>query len=239
MSLFGAESIFGDVISDGLASLQSAVTAANAPGITNPGGMVQRLQAAGNAAVGVVGPAIDVLSGSDSKTMLMTQRVWQRNGILSTINSGSTATQADLQNAVSIASDMASQYGVANRYAKSVGVKPKPAYVTPTAASSRAVYSAAAAASPVVAPPSPSTALAAIPDALAAMDTKTIAAVSSGGVLGLLLGGAMGLRAGARLGLFLGGPLGGLVGAGAGWGLLRFLNPAPVDQSPQTAVASK
>lgn len=241
MSLFGAESIFGDVVSDGMASFQSAIATAKAAVgnvAVDSGSAIAALQAAGNAAVGVVGPGIDMLSGSDPKTMQVTHFAWLNNGKLASVGSGSSATVMDLQSAISIASDMARQYGEAYRnvtVSKARGgmgvrapVAPKPAapaYVAPT--------------TPAVAPLAPLPAVAAlapVPETGLDPATKTTIAVSTGGVFGLLLGGAVGLRAGARVGLFIGGPVGALFGAGAGWALMRVLAPAP---SAQVAVAAK
>lgn len=73
----------GDTIDSGIATLQAAVAQ---PGVT-----VASLQAAGNAAVGAVGPAIDTLSGSNPDVMKLTQQVWQLNGKLAGVNDVDTA----------------------------------------------------------------------------------------------------------------------------------------------------
>lgn len=240
MSIFGADAIFGDVVSDGLASIQSALSQYGGTG-TDPGvgfGVAIRgLQAAGNAAVAVVGPGIDAFSGSDPKAMIQTHRVWARNGDLANVPSTDSATRDNWQSAVTILSDMANQYGVANRYAKSLKkAKPKSAYVAGTTppVTSAVAYVAPVAAAPaapaaptvVVVQPPAATALATLPGGVP-LDTTTTVALGAGGVLGLVLGGAVGLRAGAHVGLYVGGPVGALFGAAAAWALVRVLNPPP------------
>src|SRR5271166_4093831 len=74
----------------GIATLQAA---AAQPGVT-----VAQLQAAGNAAVGAVGPALDTLSGSNPDVMKLTQQAWQLNGKL--------ATQADVDTAKALVGQM-------------------------------------------------------------------------------------------------------------------------------------
>ena len=229
MSLFGAEAIFGDLVSDGIAGLQSAVTQYGGGNITNPGGAIAALQAAGAAAVKVVGPAIDTLSGGDPQTSRVTQGVWQQNGILAGINNGDSATQSDLTGAVGIVRGMASQYTVGARLAASLKASPAAqaaarAAGQPKAAKTAVVRSASASAAAAPAPT-------AIPSdhapVLIQNDLQRIAPVA-GGVLGLILGGTVGFRLGAQVGLILGGPIGGVIGAGIGYLITKpQFTPAP------------
>jgi len=237
---FGVESIFGDVISNGIASLQSAINTAKAAMsniATDYGAAVAALQTAGNTAVGVVGPGIDTLSSSDPKVMKVTQFAWGSNAKLAGVPSGPSTVPTDLQSAISIASDMARQYGDAYRLVTvsaargGMGIKapptpkPAPVYTPPAYVAPTAAPAAALAAAPSTAITPPAAAPLAVP---APMDTTTVIAVGTGGFLGLLLGGAVGFRAGAQVGLFVGGPIGALFGAGAGWALTKALMPTAV-----------
>jgi hypothetical protein len=103
-------SIFGDVISDSLSGLQHALTGAQAT--SDPQASLAALQAAGNAAVSVAGPAIDALSGSSSKVMTMTQWAWQKNAAL--------AAETDLQAAIADAQQMLTWYTQASKLAQSL-----------------------------------------------------------------------------------------------------------------------
>lgn len=109
-----------DVVGPGIAALQAAVAQYGGPGITNPSGAVAGLQAAGNAAVGVVGPAIDAMSGGSPDIMKMTQWAWQQNGKLATVNSSGAATQADVDAAKAIVGQMITFYQQASRLAASL-----------------------------------------------------------------------------------------------------------------------
>jgi len=73
--------------------------------------------AAGTAAVGSVGPAIDAMSGNDPTVMGATHLAWVDNDKLSRVNSGSTATQDDVTTAKNLVLDMINQYQVAQRLA--------------------------------------------------------------------------------------------------------------------------
>jgi hypothetical protein len=106
-----------DVIGPGIAALQAAVTQYASGTITNPGGAVAALLAAGTTAVGSVGPAIDALSGNDPTVMGATHLAWVDNDKLSRVNSGSTATQDDVVTAKNLVLDMINQYQVAQRLA--------------------------------------------------------------------------------------------------------------------------
>jgi hypothetical protein len=106
-----------DAIGSGIAALQTAVTQFTNGTITNPGGAVAALLAAGTVAVSSVGPAIDELSGNDPTVMGATHLAWVDNDKLSRVNSGSTATQDDVTTAKNLALDMVNQYQVAQRLA--------------------------------------------------------------------------------------------------------------------------
>src|SRR5580692_3519993 len=106
-----------DAIGPGIATLQAAVSQNTGGTITNQGGAVAALLAAGTAAVGSVGPAIDALSGSDPTVMGATHLAWVDNDKLSRVNSGSSATQDDVTAAKNLVLDMINQYQVAQRLA--------------------------------------------------------------------------------------------------------------------------
>ncbi len=108
-----------DAVGPGIAALQAAVTQYGGAGITNPSGAVVAFQAAGNAAVGSVGPAIDARSGNDPTVMGATHLAWVDNGKLANINAGPTAAQSDVDAAKAIVADMVNQYQVAQRLAAS------------------------------------------------------------------------------------------------------------------------
>jgi hypothetical protein len=124
-----------DAIGPGIAALQAAVTQYTSGTITNPGGAVAALLTAGTAAVGSVGPAIDALSGNDSTVMGATHLAWVDNGKLANVNSGPSATQADVDAAKAIALDMVNQYQVAQRLA---AAKVKPSTSSGRSAATRA-----------------------------------------------------------------------------------------------------
>jgi hypothetical protein len=109
-----------DAIGPGIAALQAAVAQYGGPGITNPSGAVAGLQAAGNAAVGAVGPAIDAMSGGSPDIMKMTQWAWQQNGKLAAVNSSGSATQADVDAAKAIIGQMITFYQQASKLAASL-----------------------------------------------------------------------------------------------------------------------
>ena len=226
MSTFGADAVFGDLISDGLAGLQSALSQYGSASVTNFGGAITALQAAGSAAVEVVGPAIDILSAGDAKVKAITQRVWQTNTQLSGLTGGDGALQSDWAYAVSTVRNMMSQYGEAYRLAKSYKVPalgqaaaraagaPKIAAGAPKIAAKKAVSTALAAVPTVAITPTKSPTL--------GEDANTMGAIL-GAVVGLTLGGAIGWSAGAKAGLVIGGPLGGAAGALAGYFLTQQL----------------
>jgi hypothetical protein len=103
-----------DAVAPGIASLQAAV--AQSSSSANPAGAVAALQAAGNAAVSAVGPAIDALSGGNPDVMKVTQQAWQQNGALASLNGG---TQSDLDAATKIAQQMIAYYQQAAKLAAS------------------------------------------------------------------------------------------------------------------------
>jgi hypothetical protein len=190
-------------IDTGISVLNNAVRDNSGSTIANPGGAVANLQAAGNVAVTSVGPAIDQLSGSDPKTMAVTQMAWVENGKLAGVNNGASATAADVASAAASVTQIATLYGKAQRLAQSLGYKPPPAakapaYTPPT--------------TPYYAPP-PSMPDAPPPDA-SPVTAKRVITTGAGMGAGLFIG--------ARLaGLAVGGPVGALVGAGLGWVLGR------------------
>lgn len=140
-----------DVVGPGIAALEAAVAQYGGAGITNPGGAVAGLQAAGSAAVGAVGPAIDALSGGNPDVMKMTQWAWQQNGKLAAVDSSGAATQSDVDAAKAIAAQMLTYYQQASRLAAS---QPKAAPAAHSPRPSPAPAPAATTAAPV-APPSP------------------------------------------------------------------------------------
>ena len=247
MSTFGADAIFGDVISDGLAGLQSALSQYGGAGITNPGGAIAGLQAAGTAAVKVVGPAIDILGGGDGKVKAITQGVWQTNARLAGLGGGGSAAgsqltdvaddgsggglamrssnaQSDLAAAVSAVQSMLSQYSVAYRLAKSYKVSAAGQAAARAAGAPRPLAIARKA---VPAATAPLTLAPTVSPGLGA-DANAVGAIL-GAVLGLTLGGAIGWSAGAKAGLAIGGPLGGATGALVGYLLTQqFAAPSSV-----------
>jgi hypothetical protein len=190
-------------IDTGISVLNNAVRDNSGSTITNPGGAVANLQAAGNVAVTSVGPAIDQLSGSDPKTMAVTHMAWVENGKLAAVNNGASATAADVASAAASVTQIATLYGQAQRLAQSLGYNPPsaakaPAYIPPT--------------TPYYAPP-PSVPDAPPPDA-SPVTAKRVITTGAGMGAGLFIG--------ARLaGLAVGGPVGALIGAGLGWVLGR------------------
>jgi len=112
-----------DVIGPGIAALQAAFAQYRSPRITNPNKAVADLQAAGNAAVSVVGPAIDALSGGSPDVMKRTQLVWQKNGELANITG---ATGSDVEMAKGIVHDMIDAYQQAASLAASLASKTVP-----------------------------------------------------------------------------------------------------------------
>ena len=233
MSTFGADAVFGDLISDGLAGLQSALSQYGSASVTNFGGAITALQAAGSAAVEVVGPAIDILSAGDAKVKAITQRVWQTNTQLSGLTGGDGALQSDWAYAVSTVRNMMSQYGEAYRLAKSYKVPALGQAAARAAGAPKIAAGApkiAAGAPKIAAKKAVSTALAAVPTVAITPtksptlgeDANTMGAIL-GAVVGLTLGGAIGWSAGAKAGLVIGGPLGGAAGALAGYFLTQQL----------------
>ena len=106
-------SIFGDDVSDGLGALTATYQAiAGLTNVTDPAGAIQSLQAAANAAVGSLGPAIDQLSGSNPAVMKLTQQAWQKNGQLAVMTT-------DLGAAKSLVQQMISLYSQAVKLAQS------------------------------------------------------------------------------------------------------------------------
>jgi hypothetical protein len=227
-SSFGAEAIFGDLISDGIAGLQGAATQYGGSNINNPGGAIAALQSAGAAAVKVVGPAIDALSGGDPQVAQVTQGVWQKNGFLAGINAGDSATQSDLTSAVSIVQWMASQYAVGSRLAKSLKASPAAQVAARNAGAPKVVKAAAVKAAPTGATTSAVSPAAPAPTSVVPVpgpfDMKTVAPIT-GGVFGLVLGGAVGFKLSAQIGMLLGGPLGAVIGAGIGYQISKQINP--------------
>jgi hypothetical protein len=186
-------------IDTGISVLNNAVRDNSGSTITNPGGAVANLQAAGNVAVTSVGPAIDQLSGSDPKTMAVTHMAWVENGKLAAVNNAASATAADVASAAASVTQIATLYGQAQRLAQSLGYKPPPATKAPTYTPPTTPYYA----------PPPS-----MPDA-PPLDASPVTAkrvITTGAGMGA------GLFIGARLaGLAVGGPVGAIIGAGLGW----------------------
>jgi len=192
-----------DAITTGLAQIASALAAARAPGINNFGGAVQNLQAAGNQAVGSLGPAIDSLSRANAQVMAITQYAWIKNGALAGVNASPSATADDLATALSCLSDMNDWYNQAYRLAKSVAA---PAAATRPAAAAAPRQAPAPALVPVHA--------AALAPAHMPMTGSGMVVTVSTGVIGF----ALGVRV---AGLVLGGPIGLLVGAFGGYELAK------------------
>lgn len=198
--MFG--SIFGDPISDSLASMQAVLNQFTGS-ITNPTGVVQAYQAAGNTAVGQIGPAIDALSGSNPNVMKMTQWAWSKNGQLAGYTDDVVSARAALQ-------QMLTWYQQAYRLAQSQRT---------AAPASAPAYSA-----PVAAPhplaPAPLMPTGPSPLAPALGHAK----ITSAEIFATSGGGAVGLIVGARVaGLALGGPFGFIIGASAGFLLSKAL----------------
>ena len=113
-----------DAIGPGIAALQASLTQYGVPGVNRFGdAAVAGLQAAGNVAVGAVGPAIDALSGNSPDVMKLTQQAWQANGKLATVNRSDTAGQADVDAAKAIVTQMIAAYQQATRLAASLAPK--------------------------------------------------------------------------------------------------------------------
>jgi hypothetical protein len=106
-----------DAIGPGIAALQATV-AQYSHRITNPGRAVADLQAAGNAAVSAVGPAIDALSGGNPDVMKLTQLAWRQNARLAAASS-SGATGSDVDAVKEIVNQMIASYQEAARLAAS------------------------------------------------------------------------------------------------------------------------
>ncbi len=115
---------FGSPIDDGIASLRIAIRTSTDPSIQNFGGAVQALQAAGNAAVGGLGPAIDALSGGDPTVMKTTQLAWSKNGALAALPVDNTADAGVLAMARQGAQFMLDRYSQAFNLAKSLHYVP-------------------------------------------------------------------------------------------------------------------
>jgi hypothetical protein len=122
VSWFGV-SAPADVVSAGIATLRAAVARYGGAGINNFGGAVAGLQAAGNAAVSAVGPAIDALSGGDPQVMRATQLAWQQNARLASVNSSNAAVRADVDAAKAVVDQMVTLYEQAARLAASLAPK--------------------------------------------------------------------------------------------------------------------
>jgi hypothetical protein len=191
-------------IDTGISVLNNAVRDNSGSTVTNPGGAVANLQAAGNVAVTSVGPAIDQLSGSDPKTMAVTHMAWVENGKLAGVNNGANATATDVASASASVTQIATLYGQAQRLAQSLGYKPPPSAKAPTYAPPPTT--------PYYAPPPP------MPDA----PPPDASPVTAKRVITTGAGMGAGLFIGARLaGLAVGGPVGAIIGAGLGWVLGR------------------
>ena len=191
-------------IDTGISVLNNAVRDNSGSTITNPGGAVANLQAAGNVAVTSVGPAIDQLSGSDPKTMAVTHMAWVENGKLAGVNNGANAAATDVASAAASVTQIATLYGQAQRLAQSLGYKPPPSAKAPTYAPPPTT--------PYYAPPPP------MPDA----PPPDASPVTAKRVITTGAGMGAGLFIGARLaGLAVGGPVGAIIGAGLGWVLGR------------------
>ncbi len=198
-------------ITSDIATLQAVYNQFKGSGITNFGGAVSALQAAGNAAVNSIGPAIDALSGGSSDVMKITQWAWAKNGTLAGETSDDSATQASLTSALSDVSQMLAWYNQANRLAASkVSVAPKSATVTATYVAPKVTATTS-----LLPPPLASKALATAPTA-PLVTSLEVAATGAGGVLGF----AIGARA---ISLAVGGPIGLLLGAGAGFLITKAL----------------
>ena len=191
-------------IDTGISVLNNAVRDNSGSTITNPGGAVANLQAAGTVAVTSVGPALDQLSGSDPKTLAVTHMAWVENGKLAGVNNGANATAADVASAAASVTQIATLYGQAQRLAQSLGYKPPPSAKAPTYAPPPTT--------PYYAPPPP------MPDA----PPPDASPVTAKRVITTGAGMGAGLFIGARLaGLAVGGPVGAIIGAGLGWVLGR------------------
>lgn len=200
--------LFGDMISDGISTLQRSIPSG---AITNIGGAVAQMQAAGNAAVASVGPAIDSLSGGNADVMKITQWAWSKNGELAGINSSESATADDLQAARAAVQQMLDWYGQASRLALSL--KPQAPAAAPAATPAyRPVTTAPTSITKVPAPKAP------VP---ASMLPTGIEVASAG------LGGAMGMTVGILVGrkmmIAAFGPVGLFVGLVAGFGVAKLL----------------
>jgi hypothetical protein len=215
MSFFGVT--FGDPLADDIASLQSTINQYGGAGITNYGGAVGAMQAAGNHAVGAIGPAIDSLSGGDSQVMTMTQWAWSKNGEVAGANSSDSATQDDVNTAKAALQQMATWYGTAYRLAQSKHVA-APATAAPAAAP-RPVAVTVAAPRPVV------SAATFTPAAVSAPRSAFVLPKMTGPSLALTGGGVLfGLTLGSRLlGPMIGGPLGLVVGGLLGGAIAKKL----------------
>jgi hypothetical protein len=161
-----------DAIGPGIANLQATV-AQYSHRITNPSRAVADLQAAGNAAISAVGPALDALSGGNPDVMRLTQLAWRQNGQLAAVNN-SGATGSDVDAAREIVNQMIASYQSAKLAAGSVprsGPVPTPGR------------------SAVTAPPPPAASSTPSADDDDKSSTWTWVAVGAG-VLALVVGGA-------------------------------------------------
>ena len=252
-SSFGAEAIFGDLISDGIAGLQSALSQYGGSGINNFDDALAGLKAAGTAAVNVVGPAIDIMSGGDPKVKNITLRVWQMNSQLAGLSggaaqatrevlgasladtaaiSGEGGTQAAWAMAVSIVRNMLSQYNEAYRLAKSYKVSAAGQAAARAAGTPKAAPVVSSGGGGGLAKTFAAASIAKAPASAPALEVVAVAspwrragAPVAGGVVGLLLGGTVGFRLGAQVGMLLGGPLGAVIGAGIGYQISKQINP--------------
>ncbi|HEY6357727.1 MAG TPA: hypothetical protein VIX35_05760, partial [Vicinamibacterales bacterium] len=166
-----------DTINSGIAALQAAITQFGGPGITNPGGAVEGLHEAGNAAVGSLGPAIDALSGGSDDVKKITGWAWTQNSKLSLVPRDSTATQADVDSAKGMVNQMIAWYQQAARLATSKPpTAPPPATRTQSATPPPAARTPSAAPPPSASPPTP-------PPDDTAMSPWAIAGIAVGAVV--------------------------------------------------------
>jgi hypothetical protein len=188
-------------IPGGIAALTGAIAQASTN--SNLGAAVSTLQAAGNAAVGDVGPAIDSLSGNDPNVTSLTQFAWNLNGNLSAVANDSSASSDDVTSASAIVSHMIDLY----QQALALAQKPKaaPAAVPASASIVKQV-------APVPVPVAPVAAVSTSPSVLG-----EVATVGSVGLVGLVVGSRV-------LGTMVGGVVGLAVGSLIGYGISKIFN---------------
>jgi hypothetical protein len=224
---------FGADVASGIIALQQAVAQYGGPGIDNPSGAVQGLQAAGNIAVSTVGPAIDTLSGGAPDVMKVTQFAWQANAKLAGVRSGPDATQDDVKAAKAIVLDMISQYQQAQRLAASKHFVPKAAPAPVVPSGGQPMSAPAPSPAPLVVTPSPWASILLPTAAGGAIGYFGLAAVRAAlGPVGLVVGAIAGMLIGKKLAE----PKAQMAGE-AGDDLMRFLHTYGPPARPAQPVA--